>query len=72
MILSVAINQFIQFDLISNEMLLSFIGLQHTRLAWHDPQNSYTRPRSITEHLTVSLNTRLKYFTIQEKNIFRI
>lgn len=52
-------------------MLHSFAGLHPSQLAWHDPQNSYTRPNSITEHLTVHLSTRLKYFTTQEENIFQ-
>lgn len=41
-ILSVAMNQFKVLDLISNQMHLSFVWLQHARLAWHEPLNSYT------------------------------
>lgn len=68
--LSIVLNQ-IKL-LVSNQTHFGVVWLQQTRLAWHEPLNSYARHNSITEHLTLSLSTRLKYFTTQEKNIFQI
>lgn len=71
MIVSVAMNQLKLLGLLSNQMHLSFVWLQHSRLAWHDPLNSILRPNSITEHLTLRPSTRLRYFTTRRKISFK-